>query len=203
VLSYFKPLGIDKIGRIYTSSDAGNEWEIADYDLPSPPRILFKSRNGRTFASCSGKGLFYSDNIEVGWEVCRKGLFEKNNVYVCNIAADIDWTIYSMAENTKGTIYVIRGYNRLYASNDEGENWKSMSSPTLVISDLICDSKDNLYAATAMGIFKSVDGGKNWSSFSLGLTSVSINSVWEHPNGYLYAVSSDGNLFRTIDKILN
>ncbi len=70
---------------------------------------------------------------------------------------------------------------------------------TALISDL--SNPQILYASSADGVFKSEDAGDSWQTMSSGLSNTKIAALALHPTQplRLFAVSSDGAIFRSTD----
>lgn len=86
---------------------------------------------------------------------------------------------------TSGIFYTAR--QRVYKSTNNGVSWIAISgnvnSTSAVREMAISKSKPELlYASTGSLLFKSVDGGINWTSVSTGLPAKTISSVYVHPD---------------------
>jgi photosystem II stability/assembly factor-like uncharacterized protein len=71
------------------------------------------------------------------------------------------------------------------------------------ISTLVSDLSNPqiLYATSADGVFKSQNAGESWQTMNTGLSEASIAALALHPtqSSRLYAVATDGTVFRSID----
>ena len=91
------------------------------------------------------------------------------------------------------------GGEGVWKSTDHGLTWNPTPFPTSAVYDIRIDpsAPATLYAATNIGVFKSVNGGASWSPSGL-------NSAWRlamdpaNPQ-VLYAATIGGGVFRTID----
>ncbi|MBM4176222.1 MAG: T9SS type A sorting domain-containing protein [Ignavibacteria bacterium] len=85
---------------------------------------------------------------------------------------------------TSGTFYVAR--TRVYRSIDNGGSWTAISgnvNGTTAVRELAI-SKSNpliMYATSSSKVFKSEDGGVNWTNVTFGLPNKTITSVYVHP----------------------
>ncbi len=91
----------------------------------------------------------------------------------------------------------------LWRSNDKGQNWfsVSMALPVSSVSDVkVAGNDENLvYFSAGRDIYKSVDGGANWS-VSYSISSGSLYQIIINPNNtnYVFAAGSNG-LYKTTD----
>jgi photosystem II stability/assembly factor-like uncharacterized protein len=71
---------------------------------------------------------------------------------------------------TPSTLYAIDTSGRLFKSIDSGGSWKQRGS-VVGVSFIAVDPTDSstIYAATQRGLFKSTDGGENWTGADSGL----------------------------------
>lgn len=70
----------------------------------------------------------------------------------------------------------------------------SIGIPDVPVNDLVVDSKNpqELYAATDIGVFRSLDGGKNWEPFSTGLPRVPVFNIALHPTFRFLRIATHG-----------
>jgi photosystem II stability/assembly factor-like uncharacterized protein len=87
---------------------------------------------------------------------------------------------FGWSMKSPGSIYVGAG-NSLYASTDYGQRWTSIL-PSLT-SAVVAPPSGDVYAATALGVVKTRNDGRNWHLANLGL-----------PN----ASAGDSNLFQAV-----
>ncbi|MSM38917.1 MAG: hypothetical protein GJT30_04750 [Geobacter sp.] len=66
-------------------------------------------------------------------------------------------------------------------------------------------SQQELFAATAAGVFKSPDGGVNWNAASTGLTTLDVQRLAIDPNdsATIYAATTGGGVFKSTDSATN
>ncbi len=57
-------------------------------------------------------------------------------------------------------------------------------------------------AVSGEGVFRSTDGGTNWSSADVGLSNNNISAFAVHPNGDIFASTNNG-IFRSVDNAAN
>ncbi len=160
---------------------------------PSNPNTIWvgtgENNNQRSVAY--GDGIYKSDDGGASWK--HMGL--KNSEHISNIIvhpqnSDVIWVA------AVGPLWSSGGERGLYKSTDGGENWKAVLSidKHTGVTDLIIDPRnpDVLYAAafqrarhvfTYLGggpgsaIYKSTDGGDNWTKSSKGLPNVDLGRI--------------------------
>ncbi|RJP69721.1 MAG: hypothetical protein C4539_07355 [Ignavibacteriales bacterium] len=137
-------------GRIYLSTDRGENWQRADYGFPQEATVNdFGYTDGLYFAGTEADGIYISSDYLRSWHKSNMGL-------PSGVKVD--------AVETFGNI-VILGTNRhgIFISWDEGKNWhvanEGLTNLTVRCLHLF-DPK--LFAGTNDGIFVSSDTGKTW-----------------------------------------
>jgi photosystem II stability/assembly factor-like uncharacterized protein len=107
------------------------------------------------------------------------------------------------------------GFTGLFKTSDGGNTWLPINTGLLNLRDpgrisaIVIDPDDTnvVYAATGgygatdgRGVFKSVDGGKNWTAFNDGLSALDVRALALAPGGpnVLYVGTSAG-VFKNID----
>jgi photosystem II stability/assembly factor-like uncharacterized protein len=108
--------------------------------------------------------------------------------------ANHDEQFVAFRNGRAGEIYALNG--QLFRSNDNGSSWSIVFAQKKQTSVAV-DSSGVLFASTTTALFRSADGGNNWSDLAFrGCTALEIH------NGALYA-AADSGLFRTTDQGLN
>jgi photosystem II stability/assembly factor-like uncharacterized protein len=196
VLSYIA-FGGSSTGRIYKKGRGASEWIPLDASFGNSVNDILSNKRGMLFATVRGEGLFVSEDKGSTWKPCNKGLLTEGALYTCNIGADIDRSLRCAAFDSHGSMIVARGWGNLYRTTNNGTSWTPLTPVGGIVSALYSDPHDTLYAGAEHGAFRSADGGKTWMPFSAGLTSTSVISLGVHPDGFLYAATRDGRLFRS------
>jgi photosystem II stability/assembly factor-like uncharacterized protein len=200
VLGYVS-IGGSRYGKVYCQRKGVEGWLASDTVLPGEPNILFRTKRGTLLSAVRGEGVYRSLDGGKGWAPANKGLLEKGAVYACNIGADLDRTITSLAGDLRGTVYAIRAFYRLFSSRDDCKSWEIVGVLPSEGHCLCVDKSGVLWIGTTTGIFRSSDGGKTWEPLSAGITSVPIVWIGVHPRGHLIAVAQDGWVFRSVEAI--
>jgi photosystem II stability/assembly factor-like uncharacterized protein len=115
-----------------------------------------------------------------------------------------------LAANMPGTLFGSDGTHSA-VSSDGGSSWQSTSSlpcASCTVSDLAVDSNGTLYE-TAIGftngprghLFRSSDGGANWTEIDSGLPAVAFHAVTVDPNNSsIIYVGTDAGVFISRDQ---
>ncbi len=93
------------------------------------------------------------------------------------------------------------GYPKIERTGDAGTTWADVTGdfPDVPVTDLVVDPGDTnvLFAATDLGVFRSVDGGAHWGGFSDGLPFVAVTDLFRHPAaGDLVAATHGRGFYR-------
>lgn len=119
------------------------------------------------------------------------------------VAIDIDHYFYKLLISPANSqvIYAVTDSKKVYESLDGGGSWKHITVGfSGNVNLLVVDPKDTdtIYAGTDKGIFKTVDGGKNWINLNLSNKVVSM-AIVPNDSKIIYAGTHNGGLFRTTD----
>ena len=109
------------------------------------------------------------------------------------------------------TVYVGTSGGGVFKSINGGENWNAINNGFQVsfieVSALVVDplTPSTIYAATGgggyvgLGVFRSTDGGQNWSTINNGLTDLTVYSLVIDPltPSTLYVGTSEQGIFKT------
>ena len=96
-----------------------------------------------------------------------------------------EWvTPYQIDQNSPNRIVI--GYEVVYESLDYGNSWQAISdgfnnSSTIDVICLAPSSQDIIYIAEENDIFKTVDGGENWTNISSDLPNKAVTYIAVHP----------------------
>jgi photosystem II stability/assembly factor-like uncharacterized protein len=173
-------------GAIFRSADDGAHWTEVHPNISYIVLTLTETPQGEILAG-SGTGLYRSLDQGDSWE----------------LFGFPDSSITSVAVSRTNTILVStdRG-GHVFRSSDQGVSWELVSSGLPPNPRwywlLILNSEDRLFAAVPnLGIYQSLDLGNSWQSCNDGLTDTEVSAMGFDPEGYLYAGTVNGNIFRT------
>ncbi|MDR3609329.1 MAG: T9SS type A sorting domain-containing protein [Ignavibacteriaceae bacterium] len=153
--------------------------------------ILAETQNG---------GLMRTTNGGTRWLGAASGIDQTENV---------TWIAPIIAHpNISGQFYTAR--QKVYITTNNGSSWTPLSLNSINGTGPVREmaiSKTNpsvLFASSANYLFKSTDGGINWSDVSSGLPVKTITSISVHPANPLVAVVTlsgfgSGHVYKTTD----
>lgn len=201
-------LGTD-IGGIYISDNSGSSWSpintgLDNHDITTPvihdlssQKILFVGTRG---------GFYKSDDGALTWRNIRNGLPSVSgyslNSSVGSILQDpFDPSRlylglgYRPSFDGNSTIKKIKWSRLIYVSDDKGESWRAINAFHVPqkINHLVHSLADRreLYAATDLGIYKSVDKGNKWEKLYNGKV-LNLLLTKASPNLIIASAANDG-----------
>lgn len=156
-------------GQIYTSADAGRQWQLL-YNFGKPrvfiDHIIVDPRNSRVLYVGAHRhdqpgGFFKSTDGGVTW---KESALLKNEA------------LHSLAQSESNPDTLIAGtYNTIFRSDDAGETWKQLPTTKVAglqhVESLAIDPRtaNTIYAGTFWLPYKSTDGGQTWKSIREGM----------------------------------
>jgi photosystem II stability/assembly factor-like uncharacterized protein len=192
----------------YKSTDGAATWTRAANGFTSGTqvnRIVFSPTSPSTLYAATARGVYRSVDGAANWVAINNGLISSSSVPFSVAALVIDpltpTTMYAAAQNS------------VYKTTDGGASWNPsgngliitppggglsfLPSPTsLAINRL---TPTTLYVGTSQGgIFKSTDGGANWTAVNNGLSNVTVRDITiDHsaPNTLYVATTSGSDAF--------
>mgnify|MGYP001327307854 CR=1 FL=1 len=154
-------------GEVFVSTDGGQHWTEHDSGLPFPDAInqLAFDPSGKKLYAATSHGLFLSTDGAQHWEPIPSAAepLALHNQNLVALAFDL---------NKPHTIYVATP-NNVFVSSNDGTSWMLVGgSPGTgaTINGLTYDSSDHqLWAATALGVFRYDGSGPSWLWLTNGL----------------------------------
>jgi photosystem II stability/assembly factor-like uncharacterized protein len=150
-------------------------------------------------------GIIRSTDGGSNWILLMSGL---HAIQILSIAIDPQHSGTLYAGN-----YAATGNSEVYKTSNSGGTWDHAAGlASYLTSALIVDSSDSniVYAGTDVGIFKSVDGGNNWTAMNVGLAPpgqiTDVNLLVtdpQHPNTIYAATPDRRGLFKSTDGAVN
>ncbi|MEO8036727.1 MAG: hypothetical protein ABI837_19990, partial [Acidobacteriota bacterium] len=119
--------------------------------------------------------------------------------FVTNVTWQDDQTLWvTSVSQTPGAVRVIKG-----SIANPGDSWatatfvaKQSGLPDLPVTRVYFDPRDasrnTIYAATHVGIYRTTDGGENWQPFGNGLPTVRVNDIYMPPDGGFMRIATYG-----------
>lgn len=175
-------------GGVYKSSNDGANWNAFNSGLTNLNANSVTVIPNYVYVSTQGDGVFYSFN---------------NSNWVNSIAG-----LY----NTTPRAFMISGAN-IYTgtflkgvafTSNSGANWTYTNSglPSTIINDLYNDGT-NFYAATSLGVFKSINSGSTWANIGSTFGSTSYIQSILKIGTTLYAGSLGAGVFTSTNEGTN
>ncbi|PIR05495.1 hypothetical protein COV56_02645 [Candidatus Kuenenbacteria bacterium CG11_big_fil_rev_8_21_14_0_20_37_9] len=193
-------LGANGGKGIFFSSDRGANWQERNNLASSNEKINkanihklnFDFKDSRILYAGTDKGLYYSDDSAVSWQI---------------IFANINIDDFEISPNTRGIIYVISG-NGLHKTVDNGKNWNLVyteTEPGARLEDVRVSHFDTsrVYILNSNGLLiRSTDWGDSWKF--LYDFNVNTDELYINPKNSLemYVHAQDG-LYQTKDEGIN
>jgi hypothetical protein len=195
--------GMDGLGGLYRSTDAGNTWQPASQGLPpnawvtalaadllQPSRIVVGLRYTQNDHPTAY--VYRSTDGGITWRSSSSGLH-----LLPNNGAEITGLAWS-----GGTLFAATASDGLYASNDRGDTWQPAIMPrrtsfpeqtllpgapvgrllSLPISTILSNPEGALLINTSEGAFQSLDGARTWQSFGPGQPIIGNTFLAMDPN---------------------
>ena len=168
-------------GAVLISTDFGEIWDTTALNGP-PINAINVNPSGTVIVARADSGIYVSTDQGYTWEA--KGL---------NIS-NINSVLYS----NSGCMYAGTEDGVLYRSCDNGLNWQDISIPDFIaISCMIFNSSGHIFLSDSNGVFLSTDNGDNWTTLNTGLTETNIHTLRIDNDGYLFAGSASGYIFKS------
>ena len=156
-------------GQLYTSSDAGKQWQLL-FNFGKPrvfiDSIIVDSRDSKVLYVGGHRhdipgGFFKSTDGGLTWK-------ESPQLK--------DQAIHSLAQSESNPDILIAGtYTTIFRSDDSGESWKQLPTSSFTglhhVESLAIDPRtaNTIYAGTFYLPYKSQDGGKTWNKINNGM----------------------------------
>ena len=187
---------------VFRSIDMGAHWELAsDGMFGADIRIieLDPQNSANVLAGAFGGAMFLSQNAGDRWEEARNGLIAVQPHSIAFSPQDPQ-IVYAGSVNP-----FTQGNGTLFRSTNGGRDWETRATGSSIFS-VVADptNPQRLYVATATGVFRSDDGGSNFTGLndidrfvSDALLNWSITDLEMDPNNrnVLYAVGNSFDFF--------
>lgn len=216
--------------HVYKTTDAGENWlptgpeipvglEIRDIIVdPTDPQVVYAATEDVNGSVPNEDGVYKSVNGGASWAPSGNGLLNKHVIALAFDPVD-NLTVYA---GCKANEYLPPG--GVYVSHDAGANWTRVSDGLPSTGDFIVnelavvrdpdDDMPTLYAAAGYYVeyprppatwerhlYKSTDGGANWTLSAAGIAYPNMLSVTVDPADpdVVFAGSGCGGVFRSCD----
>ena len=160
---------------VYRSTDTGSTWTKINNDGLWTLNSLALSPNGTIFAS-TGYGVMRSLDDGDTWST----------------ALNLSNT-YSVTTGANGKVFAANMDGAVCRSTDNGAIWNSsFIGMTTAVSALAVDKSGNVFAGTNAGVFRSTNGGVNWTQINSGLVSTNVQSIAVNARGIVFVSTGSG-----------
>jgi photosystem II stability/assembly factor-like uncharacterized protein len=184
---------------ILKSTDAGRDWTVLTNSF-HPKFLTVDPQNSNTLYAATYDGTFKSTDGGVSWSVVNTGFRAM--------------PVVSAAIDPQNPDVLYAGTGLLFKSNDRGRTWAVSGSgirleafasgPVTIAIDP--QTPDTLYAGTGGdecgygqgGVFKSLDGGKNWADTGL-ISCLAALAIDPQTPGTIYAGTWYRGMLKSID----
>lgn len=181
---------------VFKTTDGGESWLAFNSGLSDLTinALVINPNEPATLYAGTARGVFKTVNGATAWTAASNGLSATTTPpAIAALAIDpvAPATLYAAVTSATGAV--------LFKTADGGANWRASDTgltttiggvqmravPTaLAISTM---TPATIYAATPLGLFKSVDGGAAWALMSKGITNLSLSAVAIDAAGVVYA----------------
>ena len=184
---------------VFKSTNGGMNWTRINTGLTSGQAVALaiNPQTPDTIYAGTDSGVFKSINGGTNWITMDTGL---TNTYLKALAID---------PQTPDTLYAGTD-SGVFKSINGGKNWTAMNTGLTDTNVLVIainpQTPDTLYTGTYTysegvfvgGVFKSTDGGTNWTPMNSGLTNTYVNTIAINPQApdTLYA-GTDSGVFKS------
>jgi len=180
-------------GGVFGTFDDGVTVSKLSVDLPAdiPVTELVVVPWQDIFAVTADGGLFIADdsNLFANWSPVKPGVMEPT--LSLSFDPQKPWFLYM---GTAG--------GGVYRSESNGIEWSPVNSglSDLFVLSILVDSSSSatIFAGTATGLYRTVDGGKNWQLFQSNLPSGKVTQI-EQVNDKLYVSIAGHGVYESID----
>jgi uncharacterized protein (TIGR03437 family) len=189
-------------GAAWTGVNSGMATFPGGSNLPQVNRLMMDRTTPTTLYAATTRGFFKTTNGGTAWVKAQQGLTGTSTVIDANVrelVADPSspLTFYALS------LSPVPG---LYKTTDGAMTWSLITNGipitsggntfTAQIAYLVVDpaTPTTLYAGIPnVGVFKSIDGGTNWSAANTGLNNLQVSSLTVERNGAILATTNSGS----------
>ena len=161
-------------GGLYRSTDRGDSWEQISpaWDV----RAVVALPSGPVVVALQDGSERRSDDGGATWE-----------------GVSVPGTVYDLASAPSGYAFA-NGSSGVSRSTNGGATWELARPGT---GSVLAVSVDGVVVAGLGGVSRSTDGGATWEEVSAGLTGEGVSALTFDREGYLYAGTPHGRIFRS------
>jgi hypothetical protein len=212
---------------VYRSDNEGVTWTVINNGLSSKlVKALAINSKGEIFAGTNGAGVFKSVNNGNDWVEMNTDLTNKN-ILCLNMDKDDnllagawfygavyrlkkdaakweklgvnDFDVHSVFTAQNTYLYAGTQVNGSYRSVDNGTTWAATGDFYGKTTYAFAQSANMIIAGVTDGIYVSNDNGGTWTLKSNGIDNPQIRSLVVVNNGYIFAGTLNGGVYRSKD----
>ena len=181
---------------IFKTTDGGQTWAASSTGLPSDEiRVIAIDPNSHSdvYAGTGNNGLFKSIDFGASWAVVNNGI---DFQWISDIVIPDDSNVYVAGRDS------LNGEG-LFRSTDYGDTWEKLPVEAGVdwnAGNFIAvnwPDTQNIYFASYQSVFKSTDGGANWTEYSVTSSSITSLILHRHHPQILYAGTQGEGVFKS------
>ena len=165
-----------------------------DHQEPTVFAISINPPDTQVIYAATMKGVYKTRDGGETWEFRSEGL---SNSHVLSLAID---------PSSSSTVYAGTFGDAIYKTLDGGQQWHpaniGLKGHVSVVNGLTFYPKDSktIFAATTVGVFKSIDSGSEWVEKVGDMESVyAVSLVFDPENSEMLYVGTSGGVYKTRD----
>ncbi|MCR9295073.1 MAG: hypothetical protein NXI32_20340 [bacterium] len=196
--------------RVFKSTNRGDSWLPISPDLVSTD-VVRNARYqaitalaespvdaGTLFAGTDQADMFVTTDDGENWSRIEEGLPKRSFTRI--FASPHDAQRVFVAQSGAG----IDDYSSyVFRSDDQGNSWTSIGDglPAEPVNVIVEDPRvaELLYVGTDMGVYVSLDGGRQWQSLCANLPTASVYDLFVHPRDNVLVVATHGRSCYAMD----
>jgi len=173
-------------GGLYKSTNGGSSWSQKDLSFYIIFSIAIDPNNSQIIYAGTNLGVHKSTNGGNNWSIVL-------SVSLINYTLAID--------PTNSQIIYAGAFLGVRKTTNSGSNWSIMDLLTQTVRSIVIDPNNTqtIYAGTnGGGVYKSTDGGSNWTTLNDGLLNLQIFSldIDNNNTNILYSGTNGGGVFK-------
>jgi photosystem II stability/assembly factor-like uncharacterized protein len=186
---------------IYKSVDGAQTWTTIYQGPAGFSAVVVDAQAPGVIFGAGSSGIIRSTDGGSNWKSLTTGL---HAIQILSIAMDPQHSGTLYAGN-----YAVADNSGVYKTSNRGGAWDYAAGlESYLTSALVVDPTDSniVYAGTDVGVYKSVDGGNNWTAMNVGLAPLGqvtdVNVLVtdpQHPNTIYAASPGRHGLFKSTD----
>jgi hypothetical protein len=176
---------INSTGQIYKWN--GSNWTNITFNFPTFGKTIAVGPQGNLYAGAFTHGVYLFDGIS-NWSLVGNPMSNK--------------LVIKIAISSSDTIYALCNSNNVFRCPTTGGNWIAANTglPAVNMNFIATDAQNQVFISPSVGtaaIYRSTNGGSNWSSVTNSLSTTNFSSIAFSTSGNIYAGAS--GIFKSIN----